>query len=35
MRLLYTLFTLAVGGCGLYWLADKNPELKQKAEEFL
>ena len=35
MRLLYTLFTLAVGGCGLYWLADKNPDLKQKAEEFL
>lgn len=35
MRLLYTLFTLAVGGYGLYWLTDKNPDLKQKAEEIL
>lgn len=35
MRLLYTLFTLALGGYGLYWVADKNPDLKQKAEEFL
>ena len=35
MRLLYTLFTLAVGGYGLFWVADKNPELKQKAEELI
>lgn len=35
MRLLYTIFTLAVGGYGLYWLADKNPDLKDKAEELL
>ena len=35
MRLLYTLFTLAVGGYGLYWVADKNPDLKHKAEEIL
>ncbi len=35
MRLLYTLFTLAVGGYGLFWVADKNPDLKQKAEEYL
>ncbi len=35
MRLLYTLFTLAAGGYGLFWLAEKNPELKQRAEEVL
>lgn len=35
MRLLYTLFTLAIGGYGLYWVADKNPDLKEKAEELL
>ena len=35
MRLLYTLFTLAVGGYGLFWLAEKNPDLKQKVEELL
>ncbi len=35
MRLLYTLFTLAIGGYGLYWLADKNPDLKHKAEEII
>jgi len=35
MRLLFTLFTLASFGGGLYWLADKNPDLKQKAEEFI
>lgn len=35
MRLLYTLFTLAAGGYGLFWIADKNPELKNKAEEFI
>ncbi|NGX39123.1 MAG: hypothetical protein KR126chlam1_00443 [Chlamydiae bacterium] len=35
MRLLYTLFTLAVGGYGLFWAFDKNPDLKQKAEELL
>ncbi|NGX37657.1 MAG: hypothetical protein K1000chlam2_00816 [Chlamydiae bacterium] len=35
MRLLYTLFTLAIGGYGLFWLTEKNPDLKQKAEEIL
>jgi hypothetical protein len=35
MRLLYTLFILAVGGYGLYWVTDKNPELKSKAEELI
>lgn len=35
MRLLYTLFTLAVSGYGLFWLAEKNPDLKTKAEEIL
>lgn len=35
MRLLYTLFTLAVGGYGLFWALEKNPELKHKAEELL
>ena len=35
MRLLTTFFSLATLGYGLYWVADKNPELKQKAEELL
>lgn len=35
MRMLYTLLTLAAGGYGLFWLTEKNPDLKQKAEEWL
>jgi len=35
MRFLYTLFTLAMGGAGLFYLAEKNPQLKEKAEEIL
>lgn len=35
MRLLYTLFTFAVGGYGLFYLADKYPDLRNKAEEFI
>lgn len=35
MRLLYTLFTLAVGGYGIYWATDKHPELKSKLEELV
>lgn len=35
MRLLYTLFTLAIGGYGVYWIADKNPDLKNRAETLL
>lgn len=30
-----TLITLAVGGYGLWWAADKNPQIKQKLEEVL
>jgi len=35
MRILSTLITLAVSGAGLYYMADKNPALKAKAEEIL
>lgn len=35
MRLIYTLFSLVTCGYGLYWVAEKNPDLKHKAEEFL
>lgn len=35
MRLIYTLFTLAASGYGLFWLAEKNPELKDRVEEML
>lgn len=35
MRILSTLISLAVGGYGLYWMAEKNPDLKTKAEEML
>ena len=35
MRLLYTLFTLCVGGYALFWFAEKNPSLKEKADELL
>ena len=35
MRLLYTLFSLAIGGYGLFWVAEKHPDIKQKIEEVL
>lgn len=35
MRLLYTFFTLAAFGYGLYWVAEKNPDFKQKVEEWV
>lgn len=35
MRLLLTLLTLAVSGYGYFWMTDKNPDLRQKAEELL
>lgn len=35
MRLLFTLLTLAIGSYGFFWMTDKKPDLKQKAEELL
>lgn len=35
MRLLMTLLTLAISGYGFFWMTDKHPDLKQKAEELL
>ncbi len=35
MKLIYLLITLALGAGGLYWYSDRQPDLKNKAEQLL
>jgi hypothetical protein len=35
MKLLFTLLTLGSLGYGVFWLADKNPEVKQRLESYI